>query len=461
MRRRRALHPPSTLLARINLVHAASATVIALTAITALVVFVIRPIEDRSAADIAGLVVLSAQTWVELPPQARPYFEIEMLRAHDLVITADTRALPALAAPTRYHGLLADKLAVRLGEPVTLLASDQLLWATIDMGGHSLQVGFGAGREEVRPLYVVLVVVVVAAALFAVGAAYLVRRVARPLSKAAAAVKSFRGARGFEPLPEQGPDELVTLATSFNAMAKDVSELIANRTTLLAGVSHDLRTPLTRMRFALELLPEDVPAQVRERFDRNLTAMEGLVTNALRFARGTREAARVVDFKNSLLEVVAPLGAGIAVCWRGDPGRVALAPGAFQRVVANLVQNAEHHGGGARVVVESSDAEITVHVMDRGPGIPAAARERVFQPFYRLDASRQSATGGIGLGLAVVRQLCQAHGWRIALGAAPTTGVDAVLSIPRAAPASAGAAPPVAHNPSPPGPAGRAIRGSP
>ena len=430
MRRPRALYP-STLLARINLVHAASATVIALTAIAALVVFVIRPIEDRSAAGIAGLVVLSAQTWAELPPRARPYFEIEMLRAHDLVITAETRTLPALASPTRYHGLLAEKLSARLGEPVGLMASDELLWATINMGGHSLQVGFGAQREDVHPVYVVLVVVVVAAALFAVGAAYLVRRVARPLSKAAAAVESFRGARGFEPLPEQGPDELVTLATSFNAMARNVSELIANRTTLLAGVSHDLRTPLTRMRFALELLPEAVPAQVRERFDRNLTAMEGLVTNALRFARGTREAARVVDFQACLADVIASLGTDVAVCWRGDPGSVALAVEAFQRVLANLVQNAEHHGGGARVVVESAEVEITVHVIDRGPGIPAAARERVFQPFYRLDASRQSATGGIGLGLAIVRQLCEAHGWRIALRAAPTSGVDAVLSIPK------------------------------
>ena len=430
MRRPEALKPPSTLLARINLVHAASATVIALTSIAALAVFVIRPIEDRSADDEAGLVVLSAQTWVELPPQARLYFEIEMLQAHDLVITADIRELPAVTPGTRFHDLLEAKLSERLGEPVGLMASDDLLWANIPMGGHLLQVGFSAKREDVRPLYVLAVVVVVAAALFAVGSAYLVRRMARPLSKAAAAVKSFRGTQGFEALPEEGPTELVALATSFNAMARDVSALLANRTTLLAGVSHDLRTPLTRMRFALELLPDDVPKDLVERFERNLTAMDELIANALRFARGTREPSRVVDFREYLGGVVSAVGDNVPVRWQGKPGRWNIATDAFRRVVANLVQNAQQHGGIARLVVESA-TDLVVHVVDCGPGIPTADRERVFQPFYRLDASRQPATGGSGLGLAIVHQLCQAHGWRVRIDSGPQGGVDASVTVPR------------------------------
>ena len=418
------------MLARINLVHAGSAAVIATTSILALAVFVIRPIEDRSADDEAGLVVLAAQTWVELPPSARPYFEIEMLQAHDLVTTAETRDLPFVAPNTRYHHLLEDKLSARLGTSTRLMASDDLLWANVPMGGHSLQVGFSPERRDVQPLYVVLVVVVVAAVIFAVGSAYLVRRVARPLSKAAAAVEAFRGTKNFEPLPEQGPAELVTLATSFNAMAHDVSALLANRTTLLAGISHDLRTPLTRMRFALELLPDNVPKDVVARFDRNIGAMEELIAGAMRFARGTSEAPRAVDFRAYLESVLATIDETVAVQWRGDPARVEIASSAFERVLANLVNNARQHGGGASVRADRAAETVTVHVLDQGPGIPPAAREDVFQPFYRLDASRAGTTGGSGLGLAVARQLCQAHGWKVGIDAGTKGGVDAYVVVP-------------------------------
>ena len=429
------------MLARINLVHAGSAAVVALTSIAALVVFVIRPIEDRSADDEAGLVVLAAQTWAELPPPARLYFEIEMLQAHDIVITAETRDLPVANPRTAHHRLLEQKLSARLGAPARLMASDDLLWANVLMGGHRLQVGFSPERRDVQPLYVVLVVVVVAAALFAVGSAYLVRRVARPLSKTATAVEAFRGAQGFEPLPEHGPAELVTLATSFNAMARDVSALISNRTTLLAGISHDLRTPLTRMRFALELLPDDVPRDVVARFDRNIAAMEELIANAMRFARGTREAPRSVDFRTYLEGVLATIGETIPLQWRGAAGQANIATGAFQRVIANLVHNAQQHGGGASIRVDRSPTELTVHVLDDGPGIPAAERESVFQPFHRLDASRQRATGGSGLGLAIARQLCDAHGWEVHLDSRKKGGVDARVVVPLHAEDASGSAP--------------------
>ena len=101
----------------------------------------------------------------------------------------------------------------------------------------------------------------------------------------------------------------------------------------------------------------------------------------------------------------------------------------FSAVVANLVNNAQEHGGGARLVVECGD-ELTVHVLDDGPGIPEDERDKVFRPFYRLDASRDRATGGSGLGLAIVHQLCQAHGWRVTLGRNAGRGTDASVRVP-------------------------------
>ena len=421
---------PSTLLARTNAVLGVSAAAIALTSIVALVVFVIRPIEDRSADDEAGLIVLSAQTWVELPAEARHFFEIELLAEHDLVITADTRQLPYVAPGQRYFDLLEEKLSQRLGERLRLMESDDLLWANVRMGSYVLQIGFSPERQDVQPLYVGFVIVLVGAVIVAGTSALIVRRVARPLSDAATAVESFRGAESFEPLPEEGPAELVTLAASFNAMARDISELLSNRTTLLAGVSHDLRTPLTRMRFALELLPDAVPADLIERFERNLTAMDELISDALRFARGTGEEPRRVDFRDYLNGVVARIDGQLQVDWRGEiPNRVDIAPGAFQRVIANLVNNAQQHGGGARIAVEGG-SELVVHVTDDGPGIPEDERDKVFRPFYRLESSRDRATGGSGLGLAIVHQLCEVHGWRVSLDRCDNGGTDASIKVP-------------------------------
>ncbi len=420
----------SSLLARANLVLGISASAIALTSIIALAVFVILPIEDRSADDEAGLIVLSAKTWVELDAARRPAFEIEMLQNHDLIVSAETRDLPYVEAGNRYYDLLAAKLSERLDGPVRLMESDDLLWANVPMGGYVMQVGLSPQRQDIEPVYVGFVIVLFGAIIVSVTSGFIVRRVAQPLSRAAQAVEAFRGAGGFQPLPEEGPEELVTLAASFNAMARNVSELLSNRTTLLAGISHDLRTPLTRMRFALEMLPDTVDSEFRARFERNLTAMEELISDALRFSRGAGEEPSDVDFRDYLETVVADIDEDVAIEWRDEPpSPVQIATGAFQRVVANLVKNALQHGGGARLAVDCGD-DLLLHVVDDGPGIPPAHRDKVFQPFFRLEGSRSRATGGSGLGLAIVAQLCQAHGWQVRLGSGPSGGTDAQVVVP-------------------------------
>ena len=429
---------PSSLLARTNIVLGLSAAGIAATSIIALAMFVIRPIQDRSADDEAGLMVLAAKTWVELAPEARLYFALEMLEEHDLTILAEPRELPVVAVGNAYYELLAGKLTERLGQRVQLMESDDLVWADIPAGGVVLQIGISPERQAAEPLYVIISVVLIGAVIVFAASAHIVRRVAGPLSDAAAAAESFRGAAPSAPLPEEGPAELVTLARSFNAMARDVSELLANRTTLLAGISHDLRTPLTRMRFALELLPDDVDAALVARFERNLTAMDELISNALRFARGTSEDAHTLDFEEYLESVVAAIDENLRVEWNDRPqGEVSLAPEAFKRVLTNLVVNARQHGGGAQIAVDNGGASLVVHVRDRGPGIPEGDREKVFQPFYRLDGARRQATGGSGLGLAIVRQLCEAHGWEVTLAPVAGGGTDARVAIPQVRPGPA------------------------
>ncbi len=423
---------PSTLLARTNAVLGVSAAAIALTSIAAVAAFVVGPMQDRAADDEAGLMLLSAKTWVELSPEARLYFALEMLQEHDLTILEEARELPLVEPGDGYYELLEAKLGERLGEPVALMESDGLVWANVPMGGFLLQVGISPERRDVQPVTVVVVVVLIGALVVFGASALIVRRVAEPLSDAARAVESFRGAETFAPLPEEGPAELVSLAQSFNAMARNISELLSNRTTLLAGVSHDLRTPLTRMRFALEMLRDDpqfdkADPELLGRLERNLTAMNELIADALRFARGTGEEPQRVDFREHLESILASME-GVPVVWHGAPGEQRIAVGAFQRVLLNLIDNARRHGGGAEVAVDCR-AGLVVHVIDHGPGIPAPQRDKVFQPFYRLERSRSPATGGSGLGLAIVQQLCHAHGWQVTLNAAAGGGTDARVEV--------------------------------
>ena len=421
-----SLRWPATLLARTNLILAVGALLIVAIATAAMYTFVIDPISEQSADDEAALLVLSAQTWVELPPEARPYFELEMAESHDLIISEARQDLPELTDYPQYFLLLSEQLSERLGGPVPLLQGDDLLWVDVPMGGFALQIGFSAQRREIQPLYVAIVIVGLGAAIVFFTSLLIVQRIARPLVKVAEQAEHFRGAHEIEPLPETGPRELASLARNFNTMAQEIASLLSNRTTLLAGISHDLRTPLTRMRLALALLPDNVDQQLIERFERNLESMDELISDALRFARGTREVAQEVEVREFVADILGSFEQGVTLQADVPAGyRTALAPSAFRRVLMNLVDNGLRHGG--EVVVRLVEGSISIS--DNGPGIPEEFREQVFQPFFRIDSSRSSSTGGSGLGLAIVQQLCQAHGWHIAIDDAPGGGARVTVHL--------------------------------
>lgn len=425
-----------SLLVRTNLVLALSAIAIAITSILALNTFVIDPIAKRSAADEAALLVLSAQTWVELPPEARSYFELELAESHDLIISSEVLELPFLDEDILYLDLLTAQLEQRLGVSMALMQADELIWANIPMGGYTMQIGFSELRRNIQPVYVALIIALMGAAIVFAASLFIVQRITRPLVETANAATRFRGGVDFIPLPENGPEELITLARSFNTMAREISELLTNRTTLLAGISHDLRTPLARMRIATELLPAEVDKEWIDRFDRNLVIMDELIGDALRFARGTSERSETVDFKPFLEELVLSITDRVAVSWSFEGEiELELAMGAFRRVMQNLITNALQHGGEPVVIeVKQQEGELEIHILDSGKGIPLEYRDKVFQPFFRLDTSRSNKTGGSGLGLAIVQQLCQAQAWGISiseneLGGTPG-GTDVAVSLP-------------------------------
>ena len=297
--------------------------------------------------------------------------------------------------------------------------------------GEYLGIKFYINFPPLGTLNVVLIVIVVSVVATAITALYGMNRISRPLTQLAYATQSFRGASEYEPLPETGSDEVVLLAKSFNEMAEEISALISNRTTITAGLSHDLRTPLTRMRLALELLPDDTDPSLLRAFEENLKRMNSLITDAALFAKGERERPSKVELQNLIETIVLSIDSTIDIAWFGSqPTSIHTAPNALDRCITNLVQNAMQYGKNVRVQVRVTEDDAEIHVLDDGPGIPKAERQRILQPFVRLDKSRNLETGGSGLGLAIVNQLCLIHNWTLKIGSSPAGGTDVAITIP-------------------------------
>lgn len=404
--------------------------------------FLMLPLARRSAADLAGLMTLSAQTWSELPPVTRPAFEIELARAHGLALRAEPPQDPAPASwRDPYLRFLLLSLAERTGASVAgsreTIGDETWLWVSLPAGGRHLSVGFPRSRIASRPLHALGASLAGGLALSLAAAWWLARRTTRPLARLQQAAESLGRGQTPERLPETGPREIAALSRRFNEMAREVEELLAARTVLLAGVSHDLRTPLARLRLAVEMLVRRPSAELAAQVEADIEAMDRLIGDVLTLARGFgHETLTHVDLADFLSGLAAMAPERIHV----KAGDLALEapPGALRRVLANLLENALRYSGGAPVELraEAMADGIRIGVLDRGPGIPAAERESVFRPFYRLEASRNVDTGGSGLGLAIVRQLAATHGWAVRLEARPGGGLAAWLEI---APPAAGA----------------------
>ena len=396
----------------------------------------IVPVAERSANDLAGLVVLSAQTWVELPPQTRAAFERELASRHGLRLTTVDVGATADAPPFTFRRQIEAALSQRLGGAVVLrgVPGTAAAWLDIPLGGHDLRVGFFPDRYAVKLPLATIAVVALGTFLSLLTALLLVRRITVPLARAAQAAGQVGAGELPEALPETGPAELAELARCFNKMAAEVRELLDNRTTLLAGISHDLRTPMTRLQLNLEMLRDDSGHASPARIDRavnDLAEMNQLIGGYLELARSTQAATKVrFDLAVLLRDVAADAG----LAWSSPTScEIEASRLALRQIVANLIENAQRYGGDTPVelALECGEQWVRVIVRDGGAGIPDDQLEKVFRPFYRLERSRSQATGGTGLGLAIVRQLAETNGWKVWLANRETGGLEAVLEIRR------------------------------
>jgi len=399
------------------------------------------PLGQRSADDLAALMIASAEQW-QTAGSERPALEAMFVNRYHITLTGSNQAHAPSNSWLPYRFFLEQALSQRTGQPIRLLeersvSQGQWFWVDIPIRGEQIRLGFPRSRIGVRPPIAILLVLIVGVGVTLITAVVLVKRQTAPLESLSKAVRTLGSGEWPDPIAERGPDELANLARSFNRMTRQVRELLANRTTLLAGISHDLRTPITQIQLALAMLPDEGgDAELLAGIRRDLERMNRLIGMFLDISRGLEGGQSENLLIEPLLdELVRKFREhGVTIHWQPCPGcRQEVNAMALTRIVSNLLENALRYGEGSPISVTCGCTEkgVVISVSDQGPGIPEEELENVFRPFYRLEQSRNQGTGGSGLGLAIVRQLALAYGWDVTLQVKPESRTTATISLNR------------------------------
>ncbi|MFA6180214.1 MAG: ATP-binding protein [Methylophilaceae bacterium] len=267
-----------------------------------------------------------------------------------------------------------------------------------------------------------------------IGAYLIAARINQPLRLLVKAADRIRDGELPPQLPEDGFDELREVSRTFNQMTESLTQLDAERTLLLAGVSHDLRTPLARLRLAVEMLPEEQTGSLKEGMVQDITDMDSIIHQFLDFVRGVEgEPTQMIDL-NALLKSLFDrhTRAGRKLILRLAPTHlIPLRPLAMQRLLNNLIDNAFAYSQGSEVIVETTIManSVILSVLDNGPGIPPSQMARLLRPFERLDTARGNKSGS-GLGLAIANRIAKLHKGQLELINRPSGGLEARLTLP-------------------------------
>ena len=360
--------------------------------------------------DVAFLRSLSTVAGDMLPPPGRPAGEM------DALVQRLSRRLALSVALHAPDGTLIARAGGALPAPRASWTDSR--WVGTGAGpGVALHLDDGrwliAGRRH-RPFHALggLAGLGVIALVIAAGAYPVARRIASRLERLQQRVDAL-GAGDFKSRVEvEGRDEVAELARSFNRAAERIERLVAAQRSVLAGASHELRSPLARIRVAAELLAETAPPDLARGLARDVAELDELVAELLVASRLEAATGAPRREEVDLLALTAEECARVSAEAEGRPVLVSGDPRLLRRMVRNLLDNARRYGGGSAVEahVEGDATGAVLRVADRGPGVPEAERERIFEPFYRAAGWREGPEGGVGLGLALVRQIARHHG---------------------------------------------------
>jgi len=397
--------------------------------------------------DLAVRLMLIYRNVSLAPPQQREDVLRELNRAHDLV---------AMLAPTPPAGELPETppnlqrlLRVNLNlVPLSAALRPREFSMLGDPAWGSMLVGmqmpdgqwlnFHADIEPPTPWHspTFLTAFLLMTATAAILTLWAVRRLTAPVRTLARAADTLGRDVNAPPLPEDGPSEVATAAAAFNTMAARIRRFVQDRTEMLTAIGHDLRTPITRLKLRAEFVDDD---ELRRKMLADLEELEAMVSATLAFGRDATatEPVSPIDLAELLRTVLDEAGdarpeAADNLTYEGPPHLTVRArPFALKRALANLIANAISYGGSASVrVVPPLAGTIGVAIEDAGPGIPPQELERVFEPFHRVESSRNRETGGVGLGLPIARNILRAHGGDVTLSNRPGGGARALVTLP-------------------------------
>jgi len=320
----------------------------------------------------------------------------------------------------------------RIAEPFTVkrLEAQEMLEIRVQLKDGVLTFYTTLKRLESSTTVIFMLWMVGATLVFLCIAIVFLRNQVRPIRQLAEAAEGFGKGRDIGDFKPHGALEVRRAARAFLVMRERILRQIRSRTEMLAGISHDLRTPLTRMKLQLAMLPA---SQEVQDLQSDVTQMERMITEYLDFARGDsgEESERIS---------IAQLLQGIADDYRRlnkevpcnvpEDAKLDVRPGPLIRMMHNIIDNALRYGRECSISTRVASGKLEIYVDDKGPGIPKEQREAVFRPFTRLDASRNPKTGGVGLGLTIARDAARSHGGNITLADAPSGGLRVVVRLP-------------------------------
>jgi two-component system osmolarity sensor histidine kinase EnvZ len=397
---------------------------------------VIRPQAERFAVILARSTTVMGSAIAELPATERTQM-IARLNANDRVRIrqGDDPPVDTGGRATLIERQVLRQLAQELGMGDQIFwqgGGKQPLWVRLQLGEefYWVSVDTPEGWAADGTLFASFAIALIAALLAGMA---LQRRINRPLRALASAVDAMPLAPVPVALPEDGPAEVQALARSFNAMTVRLTDHEADRTLMLAGISHDLKTPIAKLRLGLALSPP-ADSEVSGMLDTQLDRMERMLGQFLDFGRGKdSEQVQTVDAATTIATAIAALGGSDhVVMTTASPCWVAVRPQAFERVLVNLLRNATIHGAPPfEIAIEASGTEAQILVHDRGSGVPDSLLPGLIEPFTRANSARPS-DGGAGLGLAIAARFAHDHGGAIRLNNRINGGFTAVLVLPLA-----------------------------
>lgn len=391
----------------------------------------------RLSADVAGDIelVIDAMQKATTPAEHRTVFD-KVAQVTELIVSfRPGETLPEYppVGGSTLESQLQKAMTKRVGRPFALDAAsnDQYVLVAVQLDDGLLLTHVPFSRLYTPTTYIFILWMGGSSLILLGVAGIFLRNQVRSLRRLAAAADGFGKGRPVVFTRVEGALEVRQAAAAFIRMRDRIERQIRQRTEMLAGVSHDLRTPLTRMKLALALIADDA---VAAELDSDVAEMERLVNSYLDFARGEGTEAPVETDIGLLIEDLAAAArrGGTPLTVVSNPELVLpVRPNAVRRCLGNLIANACRYGKHVWLSTAPADDGIDILVDDDGPGIPEAERERVFRPFIRLDASRNQATGGVGLGLTIARDMARSHGGDIRLEISPFGGLRARIHLPR------------------------------